>query len=105
MNIRRNISLRPYNTFGIDASAEYFSAFGSLQELEEILQTPGLQNKQLLVLGGGSNILLTQNVEGLVLKNELKGIELVREDESHYFIQAAAGENWHRFVMHCIENN
>ena len=105
MNIRRNISLRPYNTIGIDASAEYFSAFGSLQELEEILQTPGLQNKQLLVLGGGSNILLTQNVEGLVLKNELKGIELVREDESHYFIQAAAGENWHRFVMHCIEYN
>jgi len=105
MNIRRNISLRPYNTFGIDASAEFFSGFGSLQELEEILQTPGLQNKQLLVLGGGSNILFTQNVEGLVLKNELKGIELVREDESHYFIQAAAGENWHRFVMHCIENN
>ena len=59
----------------------------------------------MLTLGGGSNILFTKNFDGLVLKNELKGIELVKEDEHHVYIKAAAGENWHQFVLHCINND
>ena len=58
-----------------------------------------------LILGGGSNILFTKNIEALVLKNELKGIELIKEDKSHVYVKAAAGEHWHNFVMHCIQHN
>ncbi|GAA4755629.1 UDP-N-acetylmuramate dehydrogenase [Flavisolibacter ginsenosidimutans] len=105
MQIRENISLWPYNTFGIDASARYFASFQNLAELEELvnwqLRVAGCQ----LILGGGSNILLTKDVDGLVLKNEIKGIAIVKEDDEHIYLKAGAGENWHRLVMHCVENN
>lgn len=102
--IEKNISLLPYNTFGIDAKTQFFARFSNLETLEETLEerenaTP------LLTIGGGSNILLTKDFDGLVLKNEIKGIELVREDDIHYYIKVASGENWHQFVLHCIENN
>jgi UDP-N-acetylmuramate dehydrogenase len=61
-------------------------------------------NDPHLILGGGSNILFTKNFDGLVLKNELKGIELVKEDAEHFYVKAAAGENWHQFVLHCIHH-
>jgi UDP-N-acetylmuramate dehydrogenase len=101
MNIQENISLRPYNTFGIDVSAGSFAAFTSVDELQE-----GLNHSPApLILGGGSNILFTGNYDGLVLKNELRGIEKVKEDDAHVYVKAAAGENWHRFVSFCVENN
>ncbi|MEI9947176.1 MAG: FAD-binding protein [Chitinophagaceae bacterium] len=59
----------------------------------------------MLILGGGSNMLFTKNFGGLVLKNEIKGIEKVKEDENYVYIKVGAGENWHQFVMKCIENN
>ena len=105
--IQENISLKKFNTFGIDVAAKYFAIFNSVDELSELLEPKRLPtaNCQLLTLGGGSNILFTKNFDGLVLKNELKGIELVKEDEHHVYIKAAAGENWHQFVLHCINNN
>jgi UDP-N-acetylmuramate dehydrogenase len=102
MNIQENISLKPYNTFGIDVSAKAFASFDSVDELQEGLSYPATST---LILGGGSNILFTKDVDGLVLKNELKGIEIVQEDADHLYIKAAAGENWHRFVMFCVQNN
>lgn len=107
MQIQENVALKPYNTFGINANAKYFAAFGDTSALEELTSTtnPKLQTTNLLILGGGSNILLTKDVDGLVLKNEIKGIEVVREDEKHFYIKAGAGENWHSFVMHCVNNN
>lgn len=103
MNVQENISLKKYNTFGIDANAKYFSVFNSINELEELI-TPDFQ-LSTLILGGGSNILFTKNFDGLVLKNELKGIELIKEDEDYVYIKAGAGENWHQFVLHCVNNN
>lgn len=109
MNIQENFSLKRYNTFGIDVTAKYFTGFNSLVELEESLyyNKPTINNPQpaTLILGGGSNILFTKNFDGLVLKNELKGIGLVREDENHIYLKAGAGENWHRFVQYCIQKN
>lgn len=104
MNILTNISLKQYNTFGIDVIARYFTRFSSIPELVEILSHQ-LPINDTLVLGGGSNILLTKNFDGLVLKNELKGIELIKEDTNHFYVKAAAGENWHRFVLYCIDHN
>jgi UDP-N-acetylmuramate dehydrogenase len=103
MQIRENISLKPYNTFSIDAKAKYFSSFSSVDELEVLRNYKPKTTK--LVLGGGSNILFTKDFEGLVLKNELKGIDLIKEDEHYYYIKAAAGENWHNFVLYCINRN
>ena len=104
MNIQENISLKPYNTFGIEASSKLFSDFNSVKELQEILDSP-YKTEPRLVLGGGSNILLTQNFNGLTLRNNLKGIEIVKEDDSHVWVKSQGGENWHDFVLWCIDNN
>jgi len=105
MNLQQNISLRPYNTFGISARAKYFSTFSSIEDLKEILDSQSPLRNSQLILGGGSNILLTKDFDGIVLKNELKGIEIVKEDAGHIYIKAGAGENWHQFVLYCVNNN
>ncbi len=103
--IQQNISLKPYNTFSIDAKAKYFAAFTNTDELAELLNYKSKTINQKLILGGGSNILFTKDFDGLILKNELRGIELIKEDKHHYYVKAAAGENWNNFVMHCIKHN
>ena len=105
MNIEQNISLKNLNTFGIDVWAAYFSKFKSIDDLTELLTNTKSQIPNPIILGGGSNILFTKNVDGLVLKNEITGIENINEDEEHVYIKAGAGENWHRFVLYCLENN
>ena len=105
MQILQNYSLKRYNTFGIDVYAKKFASFNSVFELQDILQS-GLDHRQhLLILGGGSNILFTKNFDGLVLKNEIKGIETIHEEEKYVYVKAGAGENWHLFVMHCVNKN
>lgn len=99
------VSLKPFNTFGIDVKAHWFSSFDSIESLRELLADPRCRDHQRLVLGGGSNILFTRDFNGFVMRNLLKGIELIGEDEMHYFVKAAAGEVWHQFVMHCIKHN
>lgn len=103
MQVQQNFSLKPYNSFSIDVTAERFAVFNSMEELQYVLKTNSVQ--PLLMLGGGSNILFTKNVDGLVLKNEIKGIEITGEDADHIYVKAGAGENWHGFVMHCVDNN
>src|ERR1044072_3735917 len=98
MRIQENISLRPYNTFGINVTARKFARFASVDELKQLLVWHQVSP---LILGGGSNILFTKNVDGLVLHNAIGGIEKIREDEEHVYIKAGAGENWHGFVLHC----
>ncbi len=106
MQIRENISLKPCNTFAIDVSARYFSAFSSVHELCELLESRRLLSaNHKLILGGGSNILFTKNFDGVVFKNEIKGIEIVEEDKEYFYIRARAGENWHQFVLFCIQHN
>ena len=94
-------SLKAYNSFGLDCKANLFAAFQSEKELKKLL--PKAQ-EPLLVLGGGSNILLTQDFEGTVLKNEIQGIEIVKENEEHAIVKVGGGEVWHDFVMWSIEN-
>lgn len=103
--IQKNISLKPYNTFGMDVTASHFANFGSVEELGLILNLPETKTLQLLILGGGSNLLLTKNFEGLVLKNELHGISILKTENEFTYVKSAAGEVWHNFVLFCIENN
>ena len=97
------------NTFGIDARAKFFAAFSTVTELSALTDLiPGTikgQVSPVLILGGGSNLLFTGNYNGLVLKNNIAGIEKISEDDEFVYVKAGAGENWHRFVLHCIDNN
>lgn len=101
MNFQSNFQLKEYNTFGISAQAKEFVAVSNTDELASVLKT----NQDIFVLGGGSNMLLTQNIEKLVVHINFKGIEIVKEDENFVWVKAQAGENWHEFVLYCIEHN
>jgi UDP-N-acetylmuramate dehydrogenase len=103
MEMLKNQSLRQYNSFGIEASARYFTQAATVADLQEALAFRRQQGLPLLVLGGGSNILLTKDVDGLVLKSNLEGIEVVEEGEDSVLVRTGAGENWHRFVLYCVE--
>src|SRR5688500_9995314 len=98
MQIEQNISLKQYNSFGINAKAKLFSSFSNQEVLHELL----IANSKLptMILGGGSNILFTKNFDGLVLKNEIRGIDLIKEDANHVYIRVGAGENWHQLVQY-----
>lgn len=103
MQIEENISLRQYNTFAIEANARLFSNFATHDELRDLMRMS--PKTPVFILGGGSNILLTRDVEALVLKNEIRGIELIKEDANHIYVRAGAGENWHQFVQYTLDRN
>ncbi len=105
MNFSENYSLKNHNTFGVDAKAKYFATFNSEEELADLLKSEITQKEPLFILGGGSNILLTKNFDGLVLANEIKGIEIVSENENYNTIKVGAGEVWHDFVLWSIDKN
>ena len=104
MTIQQNVSLKPYNTFGLEATARFFVEIQSVEELKSVLQSPDYKSVGKLFLGGGSNIMLTKNFEGLVVKINFEGINNIFEDDAHIHIQAGAGEIWHQLVMYCVEN-
>jgi len=103
MEFKRKYPLKSLNTFSIDANANYFTVFRSPEELNAQVAVAG--KERVFVLGGGSNILLTGDINGYVLKNEVLGIEIVKEDMHHVYVKAGAGENWHQFVLYCIGRN
>lgn len=102
--IEKNVSLKPYNTFGLNAEAKLMARVNSIASLQEVLLDNSLRNEERFVLGGGSNILLTKNIDALVIKNQISGIELIKETEDSFFIKSGAGVVWHELVLHCIEN-
>ncbi len=105
MNLLENYSLKKLNTFGIDASAKYFLEVNSVADVQAFLEDKKINTELRLILGGGSNMLFTKNFDGVVVKNCIKGIELLKEDSENYYVKAGAGESWHGFVMNCINNN
>lgn len=103
MNIINNHSLKPYNTFGINVDAKHFVEVASLTEIQELRDYLLKHPQNILVLGGGSNILFTKDFDGLVVKINIKGKELISENESHFFVKALAGEDWDEFVQFCVD--
>lgn len=103
MHIFQNKSLKPFNTFGLDAVAEQFVEVNTVEEVQVLCQTFNLVDRNVLVLGGGSNILLTGDFQGMVIKMNLKGKDLIRENENHVWVKAMAGEIWHEFVSYCVD--
>lgn len=100
MQIQPNISLKKYNTFGIDVVASSFVEIKSIAELKSIISA----HKDFFILSGGSNLLLTQDIQKLVIHLNIKGIKTIKEHDNHVYIKVNAGENWHEFVLWCIDH-
>ena len=105
MKVEKNIALGKLNTFGIKAKAAEFVSIESQEEAATFFAEYDLENKKFLILGGGSNLLLTKDIEGVVIQNNIKGIKKIEEDDQHIVLEVGAGENWHQFVIHCVKNN
>ncbi|HYF69407.1 MAG TPA: UDP-N-acetylmuramate dehydrogenase [Ohtaekwangia sp.] len=103
--IQENVSLLPFNTFKLDVSARYFTLIKTIADLRELIESPVYQSHQTLILGGGSNMLFTGNFDGLVIKNEVKGIQTLEENDANITLRVGSGENWHQFVMYCVDKN
>ncbi|UII25462.1 UDP-N-acetylmuramate dehydrogenase [Fulvivirga maritima] len=105
MQFHKDISLKPYNTFGLEAKTRLYTEVNSIKELQETLKTEEAKSNPLLILGGGSNILLTQDFDGLTIKNTITGKTIVEETDDFVLIKVGAGEVWHHFVTYAIEQN
>lgn len=103
MQIQNNFSLKKYNTFGIEAKAKQFVAVHNLNELKLVLEQH--INDKKFILGGGSNMLLTQDIDALVIHVDIKGKAIIKEDEDFVWVESQAGEVWHEFVLWTIDHN
>lgn len=104
MEIKHQISLKTFNTFGINVQADNFVAIGSFDDLNQAFEHQLFAHK-CLILGGGSNVLFTGDFAGTIFKNNLKGISILEQDDATVLIKAASGEIWHDLVMYCVQNN
>jgi UDP-N-acetylmuramate dehydrogenase len=102
--VLENVSMLPYNTFGIDVSARFFVEINHLQEYIELVQAGNYGHVKHLFLGGGSNLLLTQDIDALVVKIQMLGIEVLEEDADHIWVKAGAGVVWHDFVCYAVDH-
>lgn len=105
MNVQENISLKPYNTFRINTKTKYFISFKTIDDLKKVLNYEGFRTIKKMVLGGGSNMLLVNDFDGIILKNDTKGILVTGENKDFTYVNAQGGENWHQFVLWCLEQN
>jgi UDP-N-acetylmuramate dehydrogenase len=103
MEFQKNISLKEFNTFGMDINCSLLYNITSENEIINILDSEEYQNNKHLILSGGSNLLFTTDFDGLILKNNIKGIEVVFEDNNHTYLKVGSGENWHDFVLWTIK--
>lgn len=102
--IQTNVDISSFTTFGLPARVKQFATFSSVDELKQLLQQKP-ENTPLMLLGGGSNVLFTQDFDGLLLKNEIMGFEIVEKSGDDVLVKAGAGENWHSFVIRTINLN
>ena len=102
MKIVRNQELVDFNTFGIACQSEYFVEIKSVNDLMDLSKQDIYKNQNKLILGGGSNILFTSNFQGLIIKNNITGVEITKETSDFVEVKIGAGVNWHEFVIYCV---
>ena len=105
MNIQENISLKPYNTFGIDVKTKYFAEYNSVKELKELLQSKILKENRYLHIGGGSNLLFLNDFDGIILHSKINSIETIKENDDFVWLRVGSGVIWDNFVAFCVQNN
>ncbi len=101
--IKKNIRLQPYNTFGIDVKSKSFAIVEHIADLKKIICAT--QNKNINIIGGGSNILFTKDIEGLLIKINIQGIRFFKKSKGYIYLKVGAGVIWHHFVLYCLNNN
>ncbi|MBS1596431.1 MAG: UDP-N-acetylmuramate dehydrogenase [Bacteroidetes bacterium] len=104
MQILSDIELKDLTTFHIPARARHFAEVTSVDDILELQNTNVFRESKKLILGGGSNLLLTKDFDGLVVKVSIPGITLEREDMHHYYLRVEAGVVWHQFVIYCVDH-
>ena len=102
--IQKDISLLPYNTFGINVKTAYFATFNSTEELQSILKDSLTKDYPLLCIGGGSNLLFTNDYEGIILHSTIKGYEIIEQTDESITVKVGSGETWDDFVALCVKN-
>ncbi len=102
LSVRQNIDLLPYNTFGFSVRAEKFATLRSREDLDALTELTKDKSDPVFILGGGSNVLLTRNIPGLVVKVEIEGIATLRTSDDHVWVEAGAGLSWHSLVQYCV---
>ncbi|UTW67263.1 UDP-N-acetylmuramate dehydrogenase [bacterium SCSIO 12643] len=102
MQVQKNISLKPYNTFGIDVNSSLFLEWSSIADVQEYTQNESLKSHDRLILGGGSNMLLTKDFDGLAIRNHILGKEVISENEDQVIVKIGGGEVWHDIVLWTI---
>lgn len=101
--LQEHVSLRPFHTFGLDVKARWMLTIQAEEDLIEFLADNRFSNRPLLILGGGSNVLFRKDFDGVLIKNEILGVEILEETEEEILVKVGAGENWHRFVLYALE--
>ncbi len=102
MNLLEHVSLKSSNSFGLDVKARFLADIGSLDDFQEIRTSKLYQTNPQLILGGGSNVLFTQDFPGIILRNQFRGITVLNDNPDHQLIEIGAGENWHDFVVQAV---
>ena len=102
MTIQKNISLKQFNSFHVEAFAKYFCEINDLDDLNSLFSADQFRSEEKLVLGGGSNILFTNNFDGIVIKNNFGGIDILSESEDDVLLEVGAGHDWDKFVEYTI---
>ena len=105
MNFQTGISLKPYNTFGLDTRAKLLVEVTDLEMLKRVLKSKEAKENPILLLGGGSNVLLCKDFDGLVIINQIEGLEVISKTDQHVVIEILSGSVWHDTVLHCVQQN
>ena len=98
-NFEENFSLKKHNTFGINAKAKFFTEFDSVLKLKDILNSNIYKNNKTFIIGGGSNILLTQDYDGLIIQHRIIGTYILEDNDNNVIVEVGGGVNWHEFVI------
>lgn len=104
MIFTENTSLKDYTTFGVEVSARYFASFSDESMLREIVRSQEWKDNKHYILGGGSNILFTEDFDGVVIKNDVRGVEIVKQDDDFVWVRVGSGESWHEFVLWAVNH-
>ena len=104
MEFEKNISLKKYNTFGINVKCKLYCKVQSEKEVVSVINSDEYKNNSHLILSGGSNVLFLKDYGGLIIQNEIKGKEIIEEKSESIILRIGAGENWHKFVLWSIKN-
>ncbi|MFA5131332.1 MAG: UDP-N-acetylmuramate dehydrogenase [Patescibacteria group bacterium] len=105
LKIEKNFNLAPLTTFKIGQAAEFFAVIKSLADLREAIEWAKINKKVIHIIGGGSNILISGKVKGLVLKNEIRGIEILAREDDYALVEAMSGESWTKFVSYTVSHD